>query len=131
MEDILAHPGNNSGLRQLRTGNSKLGTDTIKDMYSQKPPQRLRWFWIPLRVLLLTFLLALLSFAVCLLLGIIGLIISSAVRGIHPDLTLAYRDVAFPAALIGGLIALVVVIIMEFRGNVGAGAPPVRGQGQS
>ena len=100
-------------------------------MYPQKPPQRLRWFWIPLRVLLLTFLLALLSFAVCLLLGIVGLTISSAFRGIHPDLTLAYRDVAFPAALIGGLIALVVVIVMEFRGNVGAGVPPVRGQGQS
>ena len=98
-------------------------------MCPQTPPQRLRWFWIPLRILLITFLLALLSFAVCLLLGIVGLTISSAARGVHPDLTLAYRDVAFPAAVIGGLIALVVVIVIESRGNVGV--PPARGQKQS
>ena len=102
-----------------------------EDMCPQATPKRLRWFWIPLRVLLLTFLLALLSFAVCLLLGIVGLTISSAVRGVHPDLRLAYRDVAFPAALIGGLIALVVVIVVESRGNMGVGDPAVRSYRQS
>jgi hypothetical protein len=100
-------------------------------MCPQATPQRLRWFWIPLRVLLLTFLLALLSFAVCLLLGIVGLTINSAVRGVHPDLTLAYRAVAFPAAVIGGLIALVVVIVVESRGNEAAGVPSVRSHRQS
>jgi len=82
--------------------------------------RKIRWFWIPLRVLLLTFLLALLSFAVCLLLGIIGLTISAAVRGVHPNLTLAYRVVAFPAAMIAGLIALVLTITIEFRDNFGS-----------
>ena len=41
------------------------------------PSPLIRWFLIPLRVLLVTFLLALLSFAVCLLLGIVGLVISA------------------------------------------------------
>jgi hypothetical protein len=81
-------------------------------------------------VLLLTFLLALLSFAVCLLLGILGLTIIAGVRGAHPDLALAYRDIAFPAAVVAGLIALVAAIAMEFRTNVGAGVPPVRSQRQ-
>ncbi len=95
-------------------------------MYPQAASRRLRWFWIPLRVLLVSFLLALLSFAVCLLLGILGLTISAAVRGIHPNLTLAYRGIAFPAALIAGLIALVAAIALEFRNNAGADVPPVQ-----
>jgi hypothetical protein len=79
----------------------------------------------------MSFLLALLSFAVCLLLGILGLTISAAVRGgAHPDLALAYRDIAFPAAVVAGLIALVAAIAMEFRNSSGAGIPPVRGQRQ-
>jgi hypothetical protein len=84
-------------------------------MCPQAPSRKIRWFWIPLRVLLVSFLLALLSFAVCLLLGILGLTIGAAVRGAHPDLALAYRDIAFPAAVIAGMIALVAAIAMEFR----------------
>ena len=84
-------------------------------MCPQTPSRMLRWFWIPLRVLLVSFLLALLSFAVCLLLGILGLTITAAVRGLHPNMALAYRDVAFPAAVVAGLIALVGTIAMEFR----------------
>jgi hypothetical protein len=79
----------------------------------------------------MTFLLALLSFAVCLLLGILGLTISAAVRGVHPNLTLAYRDIAFPAAVIAGLIALIASIAIEVRRNDNAGVPSVRRQRQS
>ena len=84
-------------------------------MSPQAPPHRLRWFWVPLRVLLMTFLLALLAFAVCLFLGILGLAIVAAVRGVHPNLTLAYRDIALPAAAAGGIIALVAAVAVEYR----------------
>jgi hypothetical protein len=74
-----------------------------------------RWFLVPLRVLLVSFLLALLSFAVCLFLGILGLVISAGVRGVHPNMTIAYRQIAFPAAVLAGAAALVVAIVMEVR----------------
>ena len=70
---------------------------------------------LPLRVLLVTFLLALLSFAVCLFLGIMGLVVMAAVRGAHPNMTIAYREVALPAALLAGAAALVVAIVAEIR----------------
>jgi hypothetical protein len=70
---------------------------------------------LPLRVLLVTFLLALLSFAVCLFLGIMGLVVMAAVRGAHPNMTIAYREVALPAALLAGVAALVVAIVAEIR----------------
>jgi hypothetical protein len=100
-------------------------------MRPQASTSKLRWFWIPLRVLLMSFLLALLSFAVCLFVGILALTLSAWLRGVQPNLPLAYRDIAFPAAVVAGLIALAGAIVMEFRygrKNVGAGAPPVRGQ---
>jgi hypothetical protein len=79
------------------------------------PPAPLRWFLVPLRVLLVTFLLALLSFAVCLFLGILGLVITAAVRGIHPNMTIAYREIAFPAAVLAGAAALVAAVVLEIR----------------
>ena len=88
-------------------------------------PTPIRWFLAPLRVLLVTFLLALLSFAVCLLLGIVGLVITAAMRGTQPNLTIAYREIALPAAVLAGVAALVVAIVMEIRHhrlNVGASA---------
>jgi len=85
-------------------------------MLSGKVPSApVRWFLAPLRVILVTFLLALLSFAVCLLLGILGLVVTAAVRGTQPNLTIAYRAIAFPAAILGGAAALVVAIVMEVR----------------
>jgi hypothetical protein len=79
------------------------------------PPSPVRWLLIPLRVLLVSFLLTLLAFAVCLLLGILGLVISAAVRGVHPNMTIAYREIALPAAILAGAAALVVAIVMEVR----------------
>ena len=66
-------------------------------------------------MLLVTFLLTLLAFAACLLLGIIGLVISAWVRGVHPNMAVAYRQFAFPAAAIAAVIALIVAITIEFR----------------
>ncbi len=79
------------------------------------PSPLIRWFLVPLRVLLVTFLLALLSFAVCLFLGILGLVITAAMRGTQPNLTIAYREIAFPAAILAGAAALVAAIVMEIR----------------
>ncbi len=86
-----------------------------EEMPSTKPPSTKGWFWIPLRILLVSFLLSLLSFAVCLLLGILGLAISARFHGVHPDMALAYRHFAFPAAAVIAGVALIVVTTLEFR----------------
>ncbi len=77
-----------------------------------RPP---RWYAIPVRVLLLTFIGTLISFAVSLLLGIIGTVAVSALRGVHPDMTVAYRQVALPAAVVAGGIIFVLALTMEIR----------------
>ena len=80
-----------------------------------KPSGKPNRYLIPVRVLLVTFLLTLLAFAVSLLLGILGLVIGARVRGFHPNMTTAYRYVALPAA---GLVAAIVLIsasVIEIR----------------
>lgn len=68
-----------------------------------------------MRVLLVTFLLTLLSFAVSLLLGILGLVIAAKLQGTHANVTIAYRYVAPPAAAVVGAIVLVSAIFLEVR----------------
>ena len=84
-------------------------------MSSAERSRRPRWYAIPARVLLVTFLLTLLSFAVTLLLSIVGLVIVSRLNGTTPDMRFAYRHIAFPVALVVGLIVLVLSLIMEVR----------------
>jgi ABC-type dipeptide/oligopeptide/nickel transport system permease component len=67
------------------------------------------------RAVLVTFLLMLLSFAISLLLAIAGLLIASASKGTHVDMTFAYRHVAAPVALVVGSIVLVLSLVMEIR----------------
>jgi len=74
-----------------------------------------RWYLIPMRVLLVAFLLTLLSFAVSLLLGILGLVIAARLHGIHPNMTVAYRQIALPAAAAVGAIASIIVAALEVR----------------
>ncbi len=74
-----------------------------------------RWYLIPARVLLVTFLLTLLSFAVSLLLGISGTVILSHMRGVHPDMTLAYRHIALPTAVSVAAIVFISATVMEIR----------------
>jgi hypothetical protein len=81
----------------------------------QSPSLLFRWLLIPARVLLVSFLLALLAFAVCLLLGIVGLLIRAAAEGVHPNMTLAYRRFALPAAILAGVVAFVAAIVLEVR----------------
>jgi len=77
------------------------------------PPHQPRWYWVPVRVIVITFLLTLLSFAICLLLGILGLVIFGTLRGVHPNLTFAYRHFAFPVATTVAAVVLVSATITE------------------
>jgi uncharacterized BrkB/YihY/UPF0761 family membrane protein len=77
-----------------------------------RPP---RWYGIPVRVILVTFIGTLLSFAVSLLLAIIGTIAISAMRGLHPDMRIAYRSIALPMALTAGVLIFVFSVVLEVR----------------
>ncbi len=63
----------------------------------------------------MTFLFTLLSFAVALLLSILGTVVYSHVKHVAPNLTFAYRHIAFPFAITVGAIVLVVSFGMEVR----------------
>ena len=83
---------------------------------ANKPASRApRWYGIPVRVLLATFIGTLLCFAVSLLLGILGTVVVSALRGVHPDMRIAYRTIAIPTAMAAGVIILVLSVVMEVR----------------
>jgi hypothetical protein len=82
---------------------------------SKKPATEPRWYLIPVRILLVTFLLTLLAFAVSLLLGILGLVIVARLRGFHPHMTTAYRHIALPAAAVMGVIVLISTSAVEIR----------------
>lgn len=68
-----------------------------------------------MRVLLVTFIGTLLTFAVSLLLGIVGTVLISFLRHAQPNMTVAYRLIALPAALGAGIIIFVLALIMEVR----------------
>jgi hypothetical protein len=70
---------------------------------------------VPVRALLITFILTLLSFAVSLMLGIIGFVIYTHSSGSQVSLALAYRRIAFPTALVVATIALIVTLTLEMR----------------
>ena len=74
-----------------------------------------RWYLIPVRILIVTFIVTLLSFAVSLLLGIFGVILAAKIKGVHPNMTLAYRDVALPIAAMVATIVLISSAAMEIR----------------
>ena len=73
------------------------------------------WYGIPGRVFLLAFIGTLLTFAVTLLLAILGTVIFSALRGVRPDMRIVYEHVALPVALCVGGIVLVLATVLEIR----------------
>jgi len=80
------------------------------------PSSRLpHWYGSAVRVLLVTFIGTLLCFALGLLLAILGLMTVSALRGVHPDMRIAYRMIALPGALVAGGIIFVLALMMEIR----------------
>ncbi len=70
---------------------------------------------VPVRVVLITFLLTLLSFAVSLLLAILGLAISAHIHGVHPNMAAAYRHFAFPVAMTVAAVVLICATVVEVR----------------
>ena len=80
-----------------------------------KRRRRASWVSIPARILLVTFLLTLLAFALSLFLGILGTAITAGLRGFHPNMAHAYRQVAAPFAAGGGVIVLISMIVLEVR----------------
>ena len=77
--------------------------------------RKLRWYLIPVRVLLVTFIVTLLSFAVSLLLGIGGVLLAAKLRGAHPDMTFAYKRIALPAAAMVAGIVMISSAFLEAR----------------
>ena len=77
-----------------------------------RPP---RWYTIPVRVLLVTFIGTLICFAVSLLLGILATVIVAVIHHAHPNLPAAYRMIALPMAAVAGCIIFVLALFMEIR----------------
>lgn len=82
---------------------------------AEKTSSSPRWIGIPVRALGVTFLFTLLSFAVALLLSILGTVVYSQVKHVAPNLTFAYRHIAFPCAIAAGSVVLVLSLGMEIR----------------
>jgi uncharacterized BrkB/YihY/UPF0761 family membrane protein len=74
-----------------------------------------RWYFVPFRVVLVTVIVTLLSFAISLFLGILGTVIGSRLRGVPPNMVMAYRHVAAPVAIVVGTIVFVSALVMEVR----------------
>lgn len=66
-------------------------------------------------MLAMTFLFTVLSFAVALLLSILGAVVYSQVKHVAPNLRFAYRQVAFPFAITVGAIVFLLLLAMEIR----------------
>jgi len=87
-----------------------------KTLIPAKSPARLpSWLSIAVRVLALTFVGTLLSFSVALLLPILGTATVSLLRGVHPDMRIAYRYIALPMALITALFVCALATASEIR----------------
>lgn len=84
-------------------------------MASQLTARTPHWYGIPVRVLLVTFIGTLMCFAMSLLLAILGIVIAAKLRGVHPDMRIAYRLIALPAAVGAGVAILVTMLVMEIR----------------
>ena len=80
-----------------------------------KKDSSLGWIGIPARVFAMTFLFTLLSFAIALLLSILGTVVYSQVKHVAPNLSFAYRHIAFPFAITAGAIVLALSLGMEIR----------------
>jgi uncharacterized BrkB/YihY/UPF0761 family membrane protein len=74
-----------------------------------------RWYGVLTRILLLTFLGTLLGFAVTLLISLIGTAAVATLRGVHPDMRMAYRHIAVPLAAVEGIVILICASILELR----------------
>jgi uncharacterized BrkB/YihY/UPF0761 family membrane protein len=84
-------------------------------MASSGRVHRPRWYMIPVRAGFVAFLVTLVSFALSLLLSLIGMVLVAKLHSTPPDLRFAYGHIALPVALSVGAIVLVLALIMEIR----------------
>src|SRR3954469_6765174 len=78
------------------------------EVFLPKAPSRLgRFFAATFRILILTALFAAIGMGFGLFFGILGTILYGAVKHMHVDMAMAYRDVAIPLAGISALGAFV------------------------
>ncbi len=63
----------------------------------------------------MTFLFTLLTFAVTLLLSILGTVAYARMKHVAGNFKFAYRWIAFPCAITAGTIVLVLSLVMEIR----------------
>jgi uncharacterized membrane protein len=84
----------------------------MPSLSTSRPPH---WYGVPVRIGVLTFIGTLICFAVSLLLAILGTVGAAAIRGVHPDMRIAYRHIALPIAIGAGVIILVLASVMEVR----------------
>jgi hypothetical protein len=73
------------------------------------------WYGVLVRILLLTVIGTLLCFSITLLLSLIGTVVAAAIRGVHPDMRIAYRYFAVPIAAVEGGVIFIAASIMEIR----------------
>ena len=63
----------------------------------------------------MTLIGTLLSFTVILFVAIVGTVVVSTFRGTHPDMRIAYREIAIPGATVAGSIVFILSLVMEVR----------------
>ena len=74
-----------------------------------------RLLGVLVRALLITFVVTLLTFALTLLLAIIGFSLVGVIHGHRPDMANAYRFIAIPMAVLAAVIVLVTAFINELK----------------
>ena len=84
-------------------------------IHTTSPTRLPGWLAIPVRVLALTFVGTLLSFAVTLLIAILGTAAVSLLRRVPPDMRIAYRYIALPMALLTALVLCLLASASEIR----------------
>jgi hypothetical protein len=84
-------------------------------MPSSPGSRRPRWYWVPVRVLLITFIVTLLVLALSTFAGILGVLIAAKLHGVSPNFTIAYRRISFPTAAVAAVLTLLAASVSEVR----------------
>lgn len=98
--------------REAAARTSKMKTQAMAASPASRSP---RLYMIPVRIGVVTFIGMLLCFAVILLFAILGTVVLASLRGVHPDMRIAYRNIALPVALVAGGIVFLLALLMEIR----------------
>ncbi len=70
---------------------------------------------VAVRVILITVVITALCFAIALFLGIAGIMLVGMIKGGIKDVSIAYRHIAFPIAMVAMVIGFVVTLTNEIK----------------